>query len=59
MAAKPIYELVDDLPTSNVTTRVLHALDFVTPGQWQNLVGFETTIKAVSGETNQALIQKS
>jgi hypothetical protein len=58
MAAKPIYELVDDLPTSNITTRVLHALDFVAPGQWQNLVGFETTIRAVSGEKDQALIQK-
>ena len=58
MAAKPIYELVDDLPTSNITTRVLHALDFVAPGQWQNLVGFEATVKAVSGETDQALIQK-
>lgn len=58
MAAKPIYELVDDLPTSNITTRVLNALDFVAPGQWQNLVGFEATLKAVSGETDQALIQK-
>jgi hypothetical protein len=58
MAAKPIHEVVDDLPTNNITTKVLHALDFVAPGQWQNLVGFEATIKAVSGETDQKLIQK-
>ncbi len=58
MAAKPIYDLVDDLPTSNITTRVLHALDFVAPGEWQNLVGFEATIKAVTGENDQAMIDK-
>jgi len=58
MANQPIYEVVDKLPTSNMTTRVLHALDFIAPGEWQNLVGFENTIRAVSGETDQALIQK-
>ncbi len=56
--AKPIYELVDELPTDNLTTKVLGALDFVAPGQWQNLVGFENTIRAVSGETDQEWIQK-
>lgn len=55
---KPIYELVDELPTDNITTKALHALDFVVPGQWENLVGFETTISKVSGETDQQMIQK-
>ncbi len=55
---KPIYELVDELPTDNLTTKVLGALDFVAPGQWQNLVGFENTIRAVSGETDEEWIQK-
>lgn len=58
MAAPVIYKAVDELPTTNITTRVLHALDFAAPGQWQNLVGFEATIRAVTGETDQALIQK-
>ncbi len=58
MANKPIFELVDDLPTTNITTRVLHALDFVAPGQWQNLTGFDATVKAVSGEKDEALVQK-
>lgn len=58
MAAPVIYKAVDQLPTTNITTRVLHALDFAAPGQWQNLVGFEATIRAVTGETDQALIQK-
>ncbi|HEY9669687.1 MAG TPA: hypothetical protein V6C91_22935 [Coleofasciculaceae cyanobacterium] len=56
--SKPIYELVDELPTSNMTTFVLKSLDFVVPGQWNNLVGFENTIRAVTGETDEALIQQ-
>jgi hypothetical protein len=37
---------------------LLQALDWVVPGQWKNIVGFENTIKAVTGETDQAFIQK-
>jgi hypothetical protein len=58
MSKETIYELVDDLPTNNMTVRVLQALDFVIPGEWQNLVGFERTIKMVSGESDQEMIQK-
>ena len=58
MSATPIFKLVDDLPEKNLTTRMLDALDFVVPGQWRNLVGFEKTIKVVTGETDQALIQQ-
>ena len=32
-------------------------LDFVIPGQWQNLTGFTNTIRAVTGETDEAMIQ--
>lgn len=56
--SKPIYQVLDKLPPKNLTTRVLHALDWVVPGQWTNLVGFENTIKAISGETDQKIIQK-
>jgi hypothetical protein len=58
MSATPIFKLVDDLPQNNLTTKSLHALDFVAPGQWRNLVGFENTIKVITGETDQALIQQ-
>ncbi len=54
---KPIFELVDELPTSNLTISMLNALDFVAPGQWENTVGFVNTIKKVTGETDEALIQ--
>lgn len=55
--SKPIFELVDELPTGGTTVKALHALDFVVPGQWQNLTGFTNTIRAVTGETDESLIQ--
>ena len=58
MSATPIFTLVDNLPENNLTTKALHALDFVVPGQWRNLVGFDKTIRALTGETDPALIQK-
>jgi hypothetical protein len=55
---KTIYQLVDELPKDNMTVKALRALDFVIPGEWTNLVGFEQTIKEVTGEEDQDLIQK-
>lgn len=54
---KPIQDLVDDLPKSNMTTLMLRSLDFVVPGQWENLVGFENTIRTVTGESDEEMIQ--
>ncbi|MGK7889874.1 MAG: hypothetical protein AB4042_11105 [Leptolyngbyaceae cyanobacterium] len=56
--SKPIYQLVDDLPKSGITVMSLKALDFVVPGQWDNLVGFDNTIRAVTGETDPAFIKQ-
>lgn len=56
--SKSIYELVDKLPTGGGTVSLLRALDFVIPGEWNNLVGFEETIKVVTGESDQEMIQK-
>ena len=53
-----IFKLVDELPENNLTTKSLHALDFVAPGQWRNLVGFEKSIQVITGETDQDLIQQ-
>jgi hypothetical protein len=55
---KPIFQLIDELPTSNLTVSMLNALDFVAPGEWHNTVGFVNTIKTVTGETDEALIQQ-
>ena len=56
--SKSIFQLVDELPTNNLTVSLLNALDFVAPGQWHNTVGFVNTIKTVTGETDEALIQQ-
>ncbi|MDJ0680191.1 MAG: hypothetical protein QNJ18_10050 [Xenococcaceae cyanobacterium MO_167.B52] len=56
--SKPIFELVDNLPTNNMTVMMLKSLDFVIPGQWNNLVGFENTIREVTAETDQEMIQQ-
>lgn len=56
--SKPIYELVDELPSGGMTVLLLKSLDFVVPGKWQNIVGFENTIKTVTGETDESLIQQ-
>ncbi|MDJ0798081.1 MAG: hypothetical protein QNJ51_14890 [Calothrix sp. MO_167.B12] len=56
--SKAIFELVDELPTSGLTISMLNALDFVAPGEWENVVGFVNTIQHVTGETDDDLIQE-
>ncbi|AFZ33824.1 hypothetical protein Sta7437_0206 [Stanieria cyanosphaera PCC 7437] len=53
-----IVELVDNLPTDNLTVKVLNALDYIVPGKWENLVGFDNTISAITGETKNKKIAK-
>jgi hypothetical protein len=56
--SKSIFELVDELPTGGLTVSLLNSLDFVAPGEWHNVVGFVNTIKTVTGETDEDLIQQ-
>jgi hypothetical protein len=56
--SKPIFEIVDELPTGGITIMALRALDFAVPGQWQNLVGFKNTITTVTGETDESMVQQ-
>ncbi|MBN1179966.1 MAG: hypothetical protein JXD18_12195 [Anaerolineae bacterium] len=44
-----IVELVDDLPRRSITTIVLEALDFVVPGEWNHITGFDNLVRAVAG----------
>lgn len=55
--SKKIYEKVDKLPKGGLTVTALHTLDKFIPGQWENLVGFDNTIKKVTGETDEAMVQ--
>ncbi len=54
--SKSIYDLVDHLPKTGITVSALRSLDFVIPGEWNNLVGFDTTIRTITGETDPDLI---
>jgi hypothetical protein len=56
--SKSIVELVNELPTSGMTVMALNALDFVVPGEWQNISGFENMVTIVTGETDQSMIQQ-
>lgn len=56
--SQSISKLVDNLPASNMTIHMLRALDFVVPGEYENLVGFENTIRAVTGVTDKDLIKE-
>jgi hypothetical protein len=55
--SKKIYEIVDKLPKGGITVTALKSLDTFLPGKWDNLVGFDNTIKAVTGETDPAMVQ--
>lgn len=56
--SQSIFELVDNLPTKNITTMMLQSLDSVVPGEWQNIVGFENMIRHITGESDQEIIQQ-
>lgn len=47
-----IIKLLDELPTNNMTVKVLKALDYVVPGEWENVVGCDRTIEVVTGESD-------
>lgn len=55
--ALSINERVDALPKGGLTVFALNSLDFVVPGQWNNLTGWENTIRVVTGEEDSAVIQ--
>jgi hypothetical protein len=56
--SKNIVELVDQLPASNLTVRMLQGIDFVAPGEWHNLTGFANSIKVLTGEDDDKTVQK-
>lgn len=55
---KPIHVLLEELPTSSMTTRLLHLLDYAVPGEWQNITNFQEMVKSVTGEDDEGLIQQ-
>ena len=55
---KSIVELVDSLPTDNITVKVLKALDYIVPGEWDNFTNFDDAITHITGETKSKKIKK-
>jgi len=55
---EPLHKLLENLPQSSLTTRLLGALDYVVPGEWKNITVFEDMIRDVTGEDDQSVIQK-
>ena len=56
--SKPIFQIVDELPQRSLTVGLLKSLDWVVPGEYVNLVGFEETIRAITGESDNDYIQR-
>jgi len=56
--SKNIVALVDKLPTNSLTVRTLQGIDFAAPGVWHNYTGFANTIKVLTGEDDEAMVQK-
>lgn len=56
--SKSIVELTNELPNGGTTVKVLNALDFVMPGEWTNLVGFDATVTAITGESDSEVISQ-
>lgn len=53
-----IDQLVDNLPSSGLTVRALGLLDFAAPGEWQNLTGFDNSIRQITGESDPEIIAR-
>ena len=56
MEAINVY--ADRLPSGGLTIGALRALDWVAPGQWENVVGFENMLSAYTGESDPGILQQ-
>jgi hypothetical protein len=58
MSSKPIFQVLNELPAKSMTTRLLGVLDWVVPGQYKNIVGFDNSIKVIAREDDEKIVQK-
>lgn len=58
MSHEPIHKILEQLPERSMTTRLLGALDYLVPGEWENITNFEAMVKRVTGEEDQGIIQR-
>lgn len=50
---RTIEELVNTLPTSGMTVRLLQALDWVAPGQWKNPTSFDSLVREITNDPDE------
>lgn len=53
-----IDQIIDQLPQSGLTVRALGALDYIVPGSWENLTGFDDSIQQITGETDPDMVAR-
>jgi hypothetical protein len=53
-----IDQIIDALPQSGLTVRALGALDYIVPGSWENLTGFDNTIQQITGESDPDMVAR-
>lgn len=56
MDVESIDTLLDELPEDNLTVKMMNMLDFVVPGEWENVVGFDNFIEYVTEEEDEELL---
>jgi hypothetical protein len=56
--SESIHAVLEALPQTSLTTRILDALDSFVPGEWRNVTVFEEMVKDVTAETDDAIIQQ-
>ena len=56
--AQPIYKTLDELDRRGMTLRMMKLCDWVIPDKYVNVVGFEETIRYVTGETDPDFVQQ-
>lgn len=56
--AESIHLVLENLPQSSLTTHLLGALDYIVPGEWQNITVFQDMIVSVTGDSDEALVQQ-
>jgi hypothetical protein len=53
-----IDQIIDQLPQSGLTVRALGALDYIVPGSWENVTGFDNSIQQITGETDPGMVAR-
>lgn len=56
--SRTIVDFADGLKNQGITSAVLKGLDWVVPGRYISVVGFTNMIRAFTGESDEAFIQK-